>query len=86
MSVNTSPRGADLHTGGVSDQRRYRLRSNSVGFTALQLVLVGLAAVVAIVGLVMVINGAVLGGALLGLAAITISAVTIVALSASQKS
>ncbi|MGI4895671.1 MAG: hypothetical protein ACRYF3_11225 [Janthinobacterium lividum] len=70
----------------MSDQRRYRLRPNSVGLTATQLVLVGLAVVVALVGLVMVIQGAGLGAALMGLAGVAISAVTIVALSGSQKS
>ena len=86
MTVNTVLGGAEPHTGRVSDQRRYRLRPNSVGLPAMQVVLVGLAVIVAIVGLVMVIKGVVLGGALLGLAGVVIGAVTIVASSGSQKS
>jgi len=73
-----------MQTDQVDDQRRYRLRPNSVGLTATQLVLVALAVVVAIVGLVMVAQGATFGAALLGLAAVTITATVIVALSGSR--
>jgi hypothetical protein len=70
----------------MSQQRRYRLKSTSVGFTRGQLILVGMAFAVAIAGLVLLIEGVVLGAALIGLAGATISAVTIVAFSGSQKS